>query len=234
MRIISDFNDYYDIGVSYGVDPNIVYERKERELTEKEVKQLFNFPEYERLRFRDVVNKIVGKEVGRLFQQFRFLEIVGFCGKWYFTWWDTERESPGCFPSGPLVTKYHWYWSDALEDKINKDRYTHKEDVSAIKELMRSSPYEGMDLFVTLGVPSIHIFSNGCNEIKITTNPILKNLSFASVVDPWTAFQEVDMFVSGILGQPQPNTVDVNDETLRDAKGFDNMSFKKPKTKKRG
>ena len=28
MRIYSDFHDYYDIGLSYGIDPKIIYSRK--------------------------------------------------------------------------------------------------------------------------------------------------------------------------------------------------------------
>lgn len=60
----------------------------------------------------------------------------------------------------------------------------------------------------------------------VEINPILKDLDFAGVVDPFTAFQEISMFLSGVLGINEPEMIEISDKHKRDAKGFDDKSFK--------
>lgn len=59
----------------------------------------------------------------------------------------------------------------------------------------------------------------------------LKDIHFQSIVDPYTAFQELSMWVGGTLSSTNgPNTVTINDDKVKIAKhGFDQASFRKPK-----
>ena len=81
MRIISKFHDYYDIGLSYGIDKSLVYVRHEQELEKTsvpEVEKILN-KEHERWWSHHVEHYVIGsdgnKSVGFVF--------VGFCGKLY-------------------------------------------------------------------------------------------------------------------------------------------------------
>jgi len=58
----------------------------------------------------------------------------------------------------------------------------------------------------------------------------LDDLEFYRVVDPYTAFQEIQMYLSGVLGFNNPVIPEMDDETMRDIKGFDKVSFKKEKS----
>ena len=66
-------------------------------------------------------------------------------------------------------------------------------------------------------------------------DPILKNCGFQSIVDPFTAYQEIDMFLGNDLaGQHDPIMPVGGDLIVRDSKGFDEWSFKTvPGTKMR-
>jgi hypothetical protein len=56
----------------------------------------------------------------------------------------------------------------------------------------------------------------------------LKAINFAKVVDPYQAFQELSMYVGGVLPRLANPTVEITDEKVMLAKhGMDNMSFKK-------
>ena len=59
----------------------------------------------------------------------------------------------------------------------------------------------------------------------------LGDINFQSVVDPYTAFQELSMWVGGTLSSSNgPNTVTITDDKVKIAKhGFDQSSFRKPK-----
>ena len=65
------------------------------------------------------------------------------------------------------------------------------------------------------------------DEVMVTKLPLLTDLNFHSVVDPYTAFQSISMYLSGVLGLTEVDTVSISDTDMRDAKGFHDMSFKK-------
>lgn len=69
-------------------------------------------------------------------------------------------------------------------------------------------------------------------KISLLTNPILKSRNFYKVFDTFQTYQEIEMYLGGVLGNTEDNTVNISDNDMRDAKGFDNRSFKKPPTKK--
>lgn len=57
--------------------------------------------------------------------------------------------------------------------------------------------------------------------------PYLKQYGFAKAVDPYTAFQELSMWISGILGGQSPETVHITDDkVLLENHGFDKHSFR--------
>jgi hypothetical protein len=69
-------------------------------------------------------------------------------------------------------------------------------------------------------------------ERYFSVNPFtLKKIGFAKAVDPYTAFQELSMWIGGVLGGTSPEIVTIKDDkTLIEGHGFDNQfSFRGPR-----
>ena len=68
---------------------------------------------------------------------------------------------------------------------------------------------------------------------ELIINPKLKDWGFQSIKDPVTAFQEIYMYISGVLGTPQKPTIKLKDKELAAKKGHsDRYSFRKPPGKR--
>lgn len=70
------------------------------------------------------------------------------------------------------------------------------------------------------------------DEKVFQVNPFnLKQLGFAKAIDPYTAFQELSMWIGGVLGGTSPETVTIKDDkVLIEGHGFDNrFSFRGPR-----
>ena len=72
--------------------------------------------------------------------------------------------------------------------------------------------------------------------IGLVTNAQLKDFQFAKMKDPFTAFQDIYMYISGVLGVDAKPMVQISDKDLAHKRGHGGKySFKKPPgTKKRG
>lgn len=65
-----------------------------------------------------------------------------------------------------------------------------------------------------------------------TKNPILKGIKFARKYDPFTTYQKLEQFISGVLGGQTPKLVEIADIDRLVGRGFDKkMSFRKRKEK---
>ena len=78
------------------------------------------------------------------------------------------------------------------------------------------------------------IFNKSYKQTKVTGNPILKDYNFVTVVDPYTAYQELEMYIGGVLGNTETNVATVDDEHRYAGHGFNKESFRKSPGKKRG
>lgn len=91
---------------------------------------------------------------------------------------------------------------------------------------------------IQLGTPyfmvSNFISRNNANHLEVTKTPTLKKLQFQKLLDSNTAYQEISMFFCGVIGTTEKEIINISDKDLRDAKGFNDKSFKAGKsTKKR-
>jgi hypothetical protein len=103
-----------------------------------------------------------------------------------------------------------------------------------VKEYFSVSGIDHVSFFAECGYP-IAVCYHEQNETGMTVafDTRLKDYKFYKVFDPYTAFQELDMFISGVLTREGNPMAGISDTDLRDKKGFDKMSFKKAPTKKR-
>lgn len=246
MRIISPkFKDYYDGVAAHGQTDDLVYVRTQsehRELTREPLTydryhKLYNFVgSYDVIFARMRVNKFV----------------VGFCGNLYYGM-KIEYKAENALTS----TNYYCY---SLEDV---EHFIAQCDEKYVTELWNkpASRY-GWNRIETFNRHSIETIFTLWEQLNISTdyfrqfnapcfsvvyehlprqpanilfniNPCLKDFGFQKVFDSYTTYQEVSMYIGGVLGRGEKETLqrkDFKDEPIiRDSKGFDKWSFKKRK-----
>lgn len=241
MRIISKFKDYYDSSIGYGIDPGIVYKRVDQAY------QLAHLPRHEAQIVKDVRAAILTPDriAGELFDHV----YVGFCGKIYGglayhvgaegpnvpvskrTYWD------GHFRHYETSWQFAWAERDVDPEELVKERrlpgrYGFKQCETMQEWFTRNRHLRvqsNTDIFTKYGIVSF-ILHNG----QLITDGVLSSVRFQRVLDNFTAFQEISMFISGVLGTfdevaPEP----ITDELRAHTKGFDKRSFRRDPTKKK-
>jgi hypothetical protein len=242
MLIESKFHDYYDSVISYGVDKTVPYNR---ETVDIEAPRDFHSRIGYNVSFWPV--KEPTSEVRRLkFDgvegDFSFVfRVVGFCGE--------------LFPCVCLEATHMWKgkapkprWFYTLKEYQEfLDRFTfhekrfHREDGFDLDHKNRPKNFFNLahweplkKLFPIHRVPAFmfgpeHFNSRGILRL----NPELKKLQFMKVKAPAEAFQEIYMYISGVLGMNPRPMVEISDKDRAAAKGHDGKySFRKPPGKK--
>ena len=249
MRIISKFHDYYDKVVAYGHDDHVTWIRKSEELDQEKNQHPFyktdiwdKFPHLGRPSWN-------GTERRELYDITPM--IVGFCGKLYPVYKLVSHEY-NYSASGAWQPTYFCYSIADFEKALMKldlkgkelkefqakskmpRRYrTYHHMVAFHKDIVEQyfaefSGQDEVDLFVEFKTPVLLI-----EPMKITVTPSLRDIQFHRVMDPFTAYQEIEMYLSGILGLSDPETVHIDDKHMAQQKGFDEWSFKRLPKKKR-
>lgn len=198
MRIVSNFHDFYDIGLGLGYDSHVDYIRTPREVIFKDGAS----PEKE----------FFGKLRFRSYQHYStFLEyiVIGFCGEFY-----------------PLVIatkdsqKTYCYSLEELSLIINTsnrwDGYADfYRDVKALKN---------DQLFIDNYSPIVIV-----DGAKATWNAFLKPYGFMRIIDPYQAFQKIEMFLGNMAAPEKPIPKRSDIEKVK-SHGFDpKMGFRRGK-----
>jgi hypothetical protein len=227
MRVISKFRDYYDSVQAYGVDPKLVYLRA----TESERVLMHEAASSRCVTLSPVFREILGLPFS-LNRDWEYVDVllIGFCGQLYpaFRYHKIVYHTLQKLLSQAsdqdrkhfevLFNQKTFSWDKAL---------TYASWEEATKDL-RTLRYD--DVFVSLGVPVFCVELNPYHRIyEITLNPNLKNLNFQAVKTPVEAYQEIAMFLGNQLAQQKDPVPVIDDDTMRDKKGFDKWSFRRHK-----
>lgn len=218
MLLIRKFYDYYDTCVGYGVDKNIVYNRETKYIN---IDLHKNFPNLKNI-----------MKTNFLFEfKWKYYNLLSFCGEIYpFI----------CFNKYSFDIIKHTFYDIEHLNKIDSNDYfnygTKKEYINSIANTFDEikNSIDTINLHHKTKSPILLIGGESLqDETNVIVNPCLKTYNFQKIKDPYTAFQDISMFISGVLGNNEINVVNISDKDLRDSKGFDNMSFKKlPEIKK--
>lgn len=247
MYIISKHKDYYDSAVGMGIDKTIVYERKPRQ--EKVPKELSDFlNQYDHYSFvKERLNKKIVNYSTSVIH-------IGFCGKIYLgIRLNKEFENSYTYDK---IKEVEMMWNhDTIRKKLNPEVKYHKyrwfKNQKSELELFNNyvaklEAYDATKWFREFNSPIFAIsgppiddsyswrqslgFNNKDGELFV--NPILKEYQFAKVFDPYTAFQEVQMYVSGVLGVSKDGTDFPATEKEKVAQhGMNKWSFRRPSRK---
>ena len=233
MRVISKFRDYYDTVQMFGHDEHVIYTRHIEEVKAP-------------LALVELIDKMPYYHNGG----FRASPlIVGFCGTLY-----PAMHIYAGFPEFNRTTDVYAYSLPSLlkilrklPDKghryknfvreIYKNHWFYGRTKFNLSEMTRSKvlePIEKLELFFKYKTPIFSVEKTGIRSYsKVKLNPCLKDLDFQRVIDPYQAFQEIDMFLSGVLGIGNPSISTIEDKYMKEQKGFGKYSFKTLPTKRK-
>ena len=232
MKIISKFADYYDVGLAYGIDENIRFERVTKIIYEDD---------------EDSIDDSITLEFKKKSQNYTLIiqeGFISFCGEFY----------PFAKATVYLVTKQNK--KPVYEKKSTLLSYKKEEIVdfiereyTSIEEIEKEQKYSYM-----LNHSLDSIFYRNSSSALVSSGeapyyvdiyeglpyqerfvmyelPILSKYHFWDVVPPMEAFQKLSIFL-GAVNSKDNNMVEIEDRYLAEGKGFDCYSFKK-KPKKR-
>lgn len=241
MLILTKRKDYYDGVVgTLGVDKTLVYDRQEVELQEKDFPDDFKRKRYSwnksnDTQFYNIARHDIKKEFQKKYQHYSYF-LIGFCGKLYIGWklYSEVKKNSGITD---LITEIT-YDFDYIKTIIKPREYWGNivDDVNYIMN------YDSLYLFRNLKTP-IFVYDSDYKRTflgsywrngheKFIINPNLSDYEFYKVFDSFQAFQEISMFIGGVLGSGEKDIVVVEDKYKIAQHGFDKWSFRKESTKK--
>jgi hypothetical protein len=239
MYIIAKKKDYYDgVAGTTGIDKTIVYERETIEVENASIPKPFKGKEgywgirYMETPFHELTYHRLKKEFYNVCDEHAHF-IIGFCGKLYVGWKlyrviDETDDS--------ISTKFTYdneYMKTILEQKS-----WHGNLADSLEYI---KTFDALQIFRDLNAPvfvydgdygrtSFSKKRGGYNthNPKFFINPLLKDYRFYKVFDAVQAFQEVQMFMGGVLGRGEKEIVEVQDKYKITQHGFDyKWSFRK-------
>jgi len=230
MKIVSKFTDYYD-GLRRGdLDPEPLYVRATSE--PMRLRRSLYLYAYTRMEVEGA---------GQLDTYYRDSAIIGFCGKLYpvirFYKIDPnngrEMDLIGCF-SLEDVKKFYRRRSIAKVHELPKDGRWGMWGALQIKQWFSINERDSVleDLFVEHRVPAF-VVEDAPQGLMLTLNPVLGDYGFYRLFDPQSAYQEIDMFLGGVIAGLDADTVAISDEDMAVEKGFNKWSFRKPPGEKK-
>jgi hypothetical protein len=244
MRIFSKFQDYYDSVIAYGIDQNTVFERKRYSLKDDDPQCIDLFKSLP-----------VVKEAMRTFLPSRYnfrgkiclkeTIAVLFCGKLYtsliFGKYDSDRRGITllrCCYDIESIENFYAQNKAELPKHEKKSRWRRivksKENIVAFFNKYQGAESDDfIDAHFKMDAPII-LFrdcSTHLSSWRVVVNPILKDLRFYRIVDSFTAFQELSMFIGGVMGKKSPAMVEISDNNRIAKHGFDKWSFRKESSK---
>jgi hypothetical protein len=202
--------------MGYGQDASLHYQRKQKHYKLSEVAAALPEP------FRHFARRRVNNRTGLDYETF----IVGFCGRLYpavYTW-DRPANAEHCYIYEPkelleFGKKHYGHWSrESFDEAVNLSGVQHD------------------SIFLKVDAP-IFTIEEVCELEEsycahwLITNTWLKAVEFFKVVDAFTAFQEIAMYLSNQLVK-HDEVLEVADKYKIAQHGYDKHSFRKEKRSK--
>ena len=250
MYIIAKNKDYYDGVVgSVGIDKTIVYERVIDEITDdkdmlKEFRHTRNSGWHGVNRenpFLNIGYADIDSKKTKKYEKKDFF-IVGFCGKLYLGWKLHYKVKVRSIETGLMVDDWKTdivYGYDKVKEFI-RDSYWRGNLKDDVEYVMSYDPIEMFreaksPIFVhdTDAVTKYDKYHRIAGSTKLVINANLKEYEFYKVVDAFTAFTELQMFIGGVLGTGEKEIVEVEDKYKISQHGFDKWSFRREPRKKK-
>lgn len=228
MRIIGG-RDYYDLAMAYGRDDDVMFVRKLREVDRKDFPIAAPTPHFH----------LVFKKNGRRVPTRRhapcpvwyykpneketwFIEVISvvFCGRLYRALRISEATMRCVFWHEAL---FKW-WLDLHAVAVTID-YQHR-GLPLSYVIGPQPPLEkrATDWVLENGVVTAISLPDQGKEAWRVNSDELRTIEFVRVLDPWSAWQEISMFVGGVLPASSRRMVSIDGTTRLEKHGFDRVT----------
>lgn len=223
MIIRSDFYDYYDSIQKSGVDHSLQYFRK------KEISTI-EFP-------------LPYLRSNRCFETI----LIGFCNRFYTlcfyknyiegtkTFISSIEDIDKIVESNLNKRQQQAYYNNKYKNFMFCNgvfycSFVRKSFIEYFKELEEIKIRPSIELINLFSIYNCPIFSieNSNHHQNLTINPKLSDYEFYRILDPYTCYQEISMYLGG-LAKPEKEIPYIDDKIMAQAKGFDKYSFRKDK-----
>ena len=261
MRIIAKNHDYYDKIVGFGHDQSVIYHRVPTSIPMSHLTaypELNSGIAYDASLCETIKTKIAsGRMVpdkhgevppdkfhvytNRVDAYFKVVTVL-FCGKLYggvkvhlIASMATLDETVTFFDPQSMIDYLAKYKIGISfdDEKRNFAWYSSRGNRTWSEHFGLKGNSQHLDLAIKLKTPILVVEeSDRRTEIIVTKDALLKEVDFFRIVDPFTAFQEIDMFLSGVLAPENRPMIEVDDKYKIMGHGFDKWSFRKPKAVK--
>lgn len=236
MKIING-KDYYDSARAYGIDPNITFVRNSKDDIVYESLPAIFFP-----------REGLGDYIEDRFETVN----IYFCGKFYCgvrfknkVYWDYESLIESIRISILNDNGTSWF------NRCVKENYeTIVKNKKIYVNYFANNGKDMTDKMVDLGITIAILRDKGTDHTVLSNgrrtvwqrifdweldSDTLKEFNFYTIKDPFTAFQEISMWVGGVLADNGNKMVKIVDEKIRiEKRGFDSKtSFRREPTKSR-
>lgn len=229
MKIISKVHDYYDSAAAYGVSD--VYWKRQNDILYRKDRQL-----------EEIMRKascwggtptiimFCGKAYGCI-----YLQGPGWPPEYYLVVrqedFDIYRKIYESGLNPPLPGR--WPELDPRPNRWRpKDAYSNQGFQAFLRDIeqIECEPYHREYNAPILSINSISLDAQvGYQDtsgryrrmVTVQTNPSLKAIGFQRVKDAFTAYQEIDSYLSGVLGVDANPTVQISDTHRLEGHGFD-------------
>lgn len=234
MRIISKHRDYYDVALSYGIDKELVFVR--------------NTVEHKCTTNESFVEGRVTYATSGFFNLTTSKILIFFCGKMYpcfriSTTKDFKTINHDFYDEQTLAK----YLEKTLSKKEYRKYIEHKEHIprwmrrwqygtsskvltsqQRIEEYFNDIDHSIAETYCTDNKVAYVVFEASYlnREHTATTLPVLRDYEFYKAVHPQLAFQEISMYISGVLGTGNPDMIEIEDKYRIEGHGFDKFSFR--------
>lgn len=230
LIILSKFHDFYDHGMSFGYDPNdIRYVREKLEITEADARKLF-----------PIDSEIDRAPQGQIYSTRRCGKfslqpiMIVFCGKIYrcvkVADQTTGYDQTACFYhtldlSNYIKTRYRFeFQKHAGWDWLHDDRPRYLKFLDDQGDGSKNFYDRCIANRIIVAVRTLP--ANYGPDIW-ELNRQLKDLEFYRIMSPYQAYQELSMWIGGVLIQPDKPMVTVSDAMKIHKAGYDKWSFRK-------
>lgn len=225
MLICSKFHDYYDSAMGLGIDKTVVYNRATSIApAPNKIKDRDLFDIIDRLPPRRITSRNVtrGKVLLICGEVIPLVEIE-LDGKLHH-FYSLDKATDFITAKG-LSTQNHYFWWKRHD----------VDSLKGIKNFLEDKTLSGLTRLHHIHKCPIIVVNASQKDEYVTLNPNLKSLSYQTQKDPYTLFQTVYMFLSGVLGTPEKQPRPVSDKIIAANHGHDGeYSFKNLPGKKRG
>ena len=240
MLILSkNIKDYYDgVAGSTGIDKTIIYNRETLDVNDKNLPKFFNNRGFSLKLNTDYLNDLgrgrIHKLSSRLYKNYSYF-IIGFCGKQYIGWklcnevkYKTETK---------LFTTITYDFDiikTILDFKSRRSNIDDSYKTVVNKDLTQVFRDFNTPVFVyDQNYDKKQIKGYYSSDTKFIINPVLKDYEFYKIFDSFQAFQEIQMYIGGVLGNHEKDIITIDDKYKIEYHGFDKWSFRKEKEVKK-